>query len=349
MPIIQHLVVEKYGAFVGKHSGRLVVGKGKKKLVQAPLMHLESVVIAGRGVSLSADAVAACAERGIPIHFLDSLGMPTASLYSAGLTGTVRTRRAQLTAYTNGLGLNLALSFSMAKLQNQANLLKYRAKYRKQKDPPLYEKLREAAILIEDGLTDLANISRYPEVQRGEYNLEDLRSEVMGVEGNAARVYWDAFGALLPEEYGFPGRLGRGARDPVNSLLNYGYGVLYTQVERALVLAGLDPYAGFLHSDRPGKPSMVLDFIEEFRQPVVDRTVLTILGRKQAVRQEKDGLLGGETRRMLVEQMFERLESRVTYEGKKYTLGSVLQMQARHIATYLRLERAEYTPYIFAW
>ncbi len=349
MPIIQHLIVDEYGAFVGKHSERLVVSKGRQKLLQAPLLHLESVTIAGRGVSFSADAVAACAERGIPIHFLDTLGMPTASLYSAGLTGTVRTRRAQLTAYTNGLGLHLALSFSMAKLQNQANLLKYHAKYRKQTAPEVYAALRDAAVAIEDGLNDLATVRQYPEVQRGEYGLEDLRAEVMGIEGNAARVYWDAFGQLLSDAYGFPGRLGRGARDPVNSLLNYGYGVLYTQVERALVLAGLDPYAGFLHSDRPGKPSLVLDFIEEFRQPVVDRTVLRILGRRRAVRQEDDGLLDGDTRKMLVAQVFERLESRVPYEGKKHTLGGVLQMQARHMATYLRLERAEYSPYVFAW
>ncbi len=349
MPIIQHLIVDEYGAFVGKHSERLVVSKGRQKLQQAPLLHLESVIITGRGISISADAVQVCAERGIPIHFLDALGMPAASLYSAGLTGTVRTRRAQLMAYTNGLGLHLALAFSMAKLQNQANLLKYHAKYRKQNAPEVYESLRDAAIAIEDGISELTTIQQYPEVQRGEYGLEDLRAEVMGIEGNAASRYWGAFGTLLSEKYAFPGRMGRGARDPVNSLLNYGYGVLYTQVERALVLAGLDPYAGFLHSDRPGKPSMVLDFIEEFRQPVVDRTVLSILGRGQAVQQEDDGLLSSPTRKMLVEKIFERLERRVEFEKKKHPLRAVLQMQARHIATYLRLERETYTPYIFAW
>src|SRR5204862_398077 len=75
------------------------------------------------------------------------------------------------------------------------------------------------------------------------------------------------------------GREGRGATDPLNAALNYGYGILYAQVERALLLAGLDPYAGFLHADRPGKPSLVLDLIEEFRQAVVDRTLIGQVNR----------------------------------------------------------------------
>jgi CRISPR-associated protein Cas1 len=77
----------------------------------------------------------------------------------------------------------------------------------------------------------------------------------------------------MPEQYDWPGREGRGAQDPLNSLLNYGYGILYGQVEQAIILAGLDPYAGFLHADRPGKPSLTLDLIEEFRQVAIDRVV----------------------------------------------------------------------------
>ena len=110
MPIVKHLIVEEYGTFVGKHSERLQVERTKtgEKLVQAPLLHLETVLIATRGTGLSSDAVAACAERGIPIHFVSSRGQPYASLYSAGLTGTVETRRAQLLATTGAKGLALA-------------------------------------------------------------------------------------------------------------------------------------------------------------------------------------------------------------------------------------------------
>ncbi|HEY65295.1 MAG TPA: CRISPR-associated endonuclease Cas1, partial [Caldilineae bacterium] len=103
MPIIQHLIVEEFGTFIRKHSGRLQVERLKtgEKLVQAPLIHLKQVLIASNGVSISADAVRACAEAGIPIHFISGTGTPYASLVSVGLVGTVQTRRAQMMAYND--------------------------------------------------------------------------------------------------------------------------------------------------------------------------------------------------------------------------------------------------------
>ena len=107
MAIVTHLIVEERGAFISKHQGRLWVKKGKDVLQQAPLIHLEQVIVRGRAISFSADAVAACAEQGIPIHFISFKGTPYASLYSAGLTGTVQTRRAQLSAYQDRRGVCL--------------------------------------------------------------------------------------------------------------------------------------------------------------------------------------------------------------------------------------------------
>ena len=93
MPIIQQLIVDEYGAFIGKHSGRLRVTKDKQKLAEAPLLHLEQVLVTGQGIGLSADVVRACCSGGIPIYFVDGRGRPYAALYAAGLTGTVLTRR----------------------------------------------------------------------------------------------------------------------------------------------------------------------------------------------------------------------------------------------------------------
>ena len=346
MPIIQHLIVEEFGAFIGKHSERLIVTKGDEKLAQAPLLHLESVLITGNGVSISADAVKECAERGIPIHFVSGTGNPYASLYSAGLTGTILTRRAQLEAYHTRRGLLVALAFARGKLQNQANLLKYIAKYRKETAPELYERLRGAAEQIE---TQLAEIERIERDAAPTATIEAWREQVMGIEGNAARVYWDAIGWVLPAEVAWDGRIGRGARDPVNSALNYGYGILYGQIERALVLAGLDPYAGFAHVDRPGKPSMTLDAIEEFRQPVVDRTILGLVNKGVKIGQDERGYLTEETRKMLAEKVLNRLETPEIYEKKNVPLRVIIQSQARHLATFLRGEREMYRAFVMEW
>lgn len=342
MSIVTHLIVEEAGAYVGKHQGRLQVRKGREILQQAPLMHLEQVVVSGRAVSFSADAVAACAGQGIPIHFISFGGTPFASLYAAGLTGTVQTRRAQLLAYTDRRGVTLALGLARAKLKNQAALLRYMSKYRKEQEPALYQELRLLATEIEDHLEALEKLDQFEQVER-------LRTELMGLEGRAAQKYWQGVKLAVQVGPNWPGRKGRGAKDPVNSALNYGYGILYGQIEWAVVLAGLDPYAGFIHADRPGKPSLVLDVIEEFRQPVVDRAVFALLNRGSAIKLDEKGLLTEETRQLLTSKVFERLETPEKYETKKVPLRIIIQNQARHLATFIRGERERYKGFEVKW
>ena len=349
MSIVQHLVIDQYGAFLGKHSERLIVTKGDEKIAQAPLIHLESVVIANRGVSLSAEAVRECTERGIPIFFISGTGTAYASLYSAGLTGTVATRRAQLEAFNDKRGLRLVLAFGMGKLQNQSNLLKYMGKYRKEINPPLYEELRLCADEVVDMLIEMERIRDYPEYLEDRVTVNDLRMELMGLEGRAAQRYWSAVKLVLPEKYAFTGRTGRGATDPVNSALNYAYGILYGQIERCLVLAGLDPFGGFLHVDRPGKPSLTLDFIEEFRPVVVDRTIFGLANKNVPFEQDENKMLTKETRHLLAEKINERLDSAASFEGKHHPLRAIIQMQARHLATFLRGERLVYESFQMTW
>ena len=115
------------------------------------------------------------------------------------------------------------------------------------------------------------------------------------------------------------------------------------------MLAGLDPYGGFIHVDRPGKPSLVLDLIEEFRAPVVDRTVLGLANKGVAFEQDERGYLTGATRRMLAERVLERLAAMERYEQKRHALRSIIQMQARHVATFVRGEREAYEPFLASW
>jgi len=348
--IVQNLIVEEFGSFIGKHSERLIVTKGDAKLAQAPLLYLEAVLITGNGVSISADAVRECAERGIPIHFVSGTGSPYASLYSAGLTGTVLTRRAQMEAFRSARGLMLALAFAQGKLRNQANLLKYMGKYRKETAPELFDRLRERAEQILEHARELEQMKSFPDVLSGERaTIDDWRFDILGIEGRAAQAYWEAVKNVLPAECGWQGREGRGAKDPVNSALNYAYGILYGQIERALVLAGLDPYAGFTHVDRPGKPSLTLDAIEEFRQPVVDRTIFGLVNKGVKIEQDERGYLVEGTRKMIAEKILNRLESAEAYEKKNVPLRVIVQNQARHLATYLRGERTEYAAFAMEW
>jgi CRISP-associated protein Cas1 len=154
------LIVEGRGMFLGKHQGRLRVTHGQKMVTEVPLIHLTHVLIIDNGVSVSSDVIRVCSEEGIPVHFLTSRGSAVASLYSAGLTGTVLTRRAQLLAYENVTGVMLAKAFVAGKLENQANLLRYMAKYRKETDLALHEEMMLVAIETRDYLHELEQLKR---------------------------------------------------------------------------------------------------------------------------------------------------------------------------------------------
>ena len=237
------LLVDQAGTFVGKRSERLHLSVKGELVAERSLLGLEHVLILAGGVSLSADAIRACDERGIPISFVSRSGAPYAKLVSPELTGTVQTRRQQLLAYLDERGVRLAKAFARGKLLNQAALLKYLAKYRHRVDLELYEMAREAAFRVEY-LAD-----RIAEVPGA--TVDAVRLEVMNLEAQGARHYWEAARHLvhLPPGAEWYGRETRGPTDLVNQCLNYGYGILYAQVERAVLLAGLDPYAGFLHED----------------------------------------------------------------------------------------------------
>lgn len=339
MPIIPHLIADQFGSHVGKYSERLKVTQKGATLQQAPLLHLESVYVLNRGVSISADALEACCERGIPVFFIDKLGVPYASVYSGGLMGTVLTRREQMRAFDDARGGYLALCFAESKIQNMAITLKYLSKSRK--ETPAGEALRYAAGEVLDHLAWLDRLT--------EITADTLRSAILAAEGNASARYWNAVIPLIPAAYEWKKRDGRGASDPINQLLNYGYGILYGQVERALVLAGLDPFGGFIHVDRPGKPSLTLDLIEEFRQTAVDRVVFGLAARDFTVERDEHGRLTEDVRRSFAEHILSHLEAGVRYEGGRKPLGQVIQTQARRLAQFLRGERDAYTPYKAEW
>ncbi|HZU05397.1 MAG TPA: CRISPR-associated endonuclease Cas1 [Chloroflexota bacterium] len=335
------LLIDTFGALLGKHGERLRVLVRGEVVAERPLLGLEHVLVLTDGAALSTDAIRACAERGIPISLVSRSGRPYAKLLAPELTGTVQTRRQQLLAYLDQRGVHLAKAFASAKLRNQAALLKYMAKYRQRVSAAIYELAREAAFRCED-------YARRVEELAGAC-VDALRVELMNLEAQGAKHYWEAARLLVRPDLDWPRRETRGAPDLVNQLLNYGYGILYAQIERAVLLAGLDPYAGFLHEDRPGKPSLVLDLIEEFRQMVVDRCVFALLNQRVPLAQDEAGRLDQATRITVARRVNERLETEEPYEGRRLRVRSIVQAQARRIATYVRGDGPPYEPWIGRW
>jgi len=307
--------------------------------IEMPLFRVDEIIIGSPGVSVSADLIEACCERGIRIAFLTRRGQPFAMLSSPMLGATVAIRRAQLAAYQDRRGVELAKSIVRGKLGNQAALLKYFGKYLKSADPGAFRALDQIIAALAAGRRQAAQLDAA--------TVDDAREALMAIEGSNGRRYWTGVRMLLPEDAQFDTREHRGAADPVNSALNYGYGILYAQVWGAIMNAGLEPFAGFLHVDRPGKPSLVLDLVEEFRQPVVDRAVIAGLSRGIQL-QTREGMLTDPSRKAVAAAVLERLETEINFHGRRHQLKSVIQIQARAVAGFLR-GGPKYRPFAFKW
>ena len=330
------LLVSGFGLFIGKKSERIIVKQGKKICAQVPLMRLQELVIASRGVSLSSDLIEELCARGIRIACLTSSGKPFALVTSPMLTATVETRRAQFAATNSERGADLCRWIVAGKLHNQEKLLRYFAKSRD----------GEPKMALTAAASSLRRLRRSALGVTGA-SPDEVRSELMGFEGAGGRMYWQQIRNLLPNDLGFEGRSHQGASDGVNAALNYGYGILTSHVWGAVMNAGLEPFAGFLHVDRSGKPSLVLDLIEEFRQPVVDRAILAWLNKGGQLKLER-GILDSASRENVASRVLLRLVATEQHRGKQHQVRSIVQMQARLAASAVRGLRA-YRPFSFKW
>ncbi|MFB3918281.1 MAG: CRISPR-associated endonuclease Cas1 [Terriglobales bacterium] len=338
---LSQVIVSGFGCFLSKKSERMLVKRPDGKvLYQFPMFRLSEVIVNSRGVGLSSDLIEELCQRGIRISFLSGGGRPYAMLTSPMLNAVVSTRRAQLEAVSDARGLEFSKAIVRGKIRNQAALLRYFGKYLKHANPDRYYKIAKAA----------ADLHHYQQaaIRIGGKRIEDVRQPLMGIEGVSGRVYWEAVQEIIQDKVTFGGRVTRGTMDEFNSLLNYGYGILYAQVWGAVLNAGLEPFAGFLHVDRPGKPSLVLDLVEEFRQPVVDRVALAFVNLGTPV-QMQNGILIAETKSAFAEKIMARLSTPEPYQGKHFQIRSVIQQQARRLASFLRGDSLRYSTFSFKW
>ncbi|OEG00197.1 CRISPR-associated endonuclease Cas1 [Vulcanibacillus modesticaldus] len=332
-----NIVIDDFGMGLYKKSERLVVKKKGKLIQEIPFFDVEAIFFMTNGAVLSTDVIKECMEQGIQIHFLDYKQQPIASIYSPMLHATVKTRREQILSVKDYRSVEMTKKILRAKITNQHRLLKYYLKSRKGQE--------EYQIIL-----DYANhvIAHLEELEQTTGNsIIDVRDKFFSIEARSAKKYWDGVQKILEKRIAFPGREHRGTNDPVNMMFNYGYAILGGYVQSAILRAGLEPFAGILHTDRPGKSSLQYDLIEIFRQPVVDKVVISLLSKGFTPKIE-DNLLNLETRNKLKDKIINRLESKEPYNGKKYRIKTIIQIQAREVASFFR-ENTPFNTFIGSW
>ncbi|MCB9234477.1 MAG: CRISPR-associated endonuclease Cas1 [Bacteroidia bacterium] len=302
-------------------------GSEKVKLNHIAAKKVSSFVLS-KGASISTDAIALAVKHNIDIVILESGGQPLGRFWHSRPGSTTRIRKRQLEASLNQEGLKWVKDWIGAKLQNQADYIQDLKKHR----PHLEENLTTKQEAI------LQLLKKVKELQAS--NLKEIAESLRGLEGSAGRHYFQSLSISIPDAYCFSGRSFRPAKDPFNCMLNYAYGILYSRVEKALMLAGLDPYVGFLHRDDYNTKSLVFDFIEAYRIHA-DRCVFALFSRKKVKNSYWDEFPGGfglnkEGKIFLGENFIRYLdEETIRHKGKNQTRINVIQLEAHHFAQQL--------------
>lgn len=327
----RHVVIQEQGRFIGVHGGLMQVRDGDAVVIELPLSRLSTVTVAKTGLALSSDLVLALAARGAKLFFLDFRGASVAMLHGTGQHATVAVRRRQLASTGTAMAAALASSMVVGKLRNQRALLRYFGKYHeRQADGPLRAGVGAMEAMIA--------AARAIDLDR-----DDWRSRLLGCEGEAAARYFGAIRKAGLAPASFTARTGRGATEITNAALNLGYAVLMTRVWTCLANAGLECYAGVLHEDRPGKPSLVLDVMEEHRAFVADRVVFAMRSALASARSFEPSL-----RRKVIEAVQAAMERRILHHGRKLRVETVMQRQAYRLAGAFAGART-YRPTRYAW
>ena len=306
-------------------------GEVKSKL---PIHNLGGMLLFGQ-VSCSPFLLGHCAENGVTVTWLTEYGRFLASMHGP-TSGNVLLRRAQYRlADDPAASARLARAFCIGKIYNCRTILRRSA--RERPDTEL-----DAACL---------RLSHCLDRLEGDIPLDMAR----GIEGEAANVYFGVFGKLiLNPDFPFAGRNRRPPRDAVNCLLSFLYTLLAHDVRSALEGVGLDPAVGFLHRDRPGRPSLALDLMEEFRPYLVDRLVCTLINKGQIKPRDfeytESGavLMKDDARKEVLKLWQERKREEILhpYLNERLPVGLLWHSAARLLAACVRGDLDAYPPFV---
>ncbi|WP_342765847.1 CRISPR-associated endonuclease Cas1 [Methanobrevibacter woesei] len=178
-----------------------------------------------------------------------------------------------------------------------------------------------------------------------------IKNVIMGIEGKVSVLYWDSISMLLPESVNFKNRNQKPENDVVNAMLNYGYAILASQITKSILLHGLDAYCGFLHADRYKRTSLTYDLIEEFRQQIVDKTVIKLINYKQIDEDSIDhrnNALNLESRKILAAAIMDKLHSEISYGDEKVSYLEIIDNQCSVLVDTL-IGDGEYEGFYLQW
>jgi CRISPR-associated protein Cas1 len=339
--LLNTLFITVQGAVLHRENDTIDVCDKTGSLLKMPI-HLLSGVVCFGVVTVTPPCMALCAENGVVVTFLTEYGRFLARV-SGPVSGNVLLRKAQYKASDDPvLSARIARRIVTAKVANSRTLLQRFC--RDHSDSDHAAEVRETV----DVLSSVINALRQ----------EEPLDVVRGREGDAARRYFAVFDHLIvtqKNDFQFQGRSRRPPLDPINALLSFLYTMLVHDVTSACETVGLDPAVGYLHRDRPGRPGLALDIMEELRPVLADRLVLSLINRVQV----KSGdfhtseagavLLNNDSRKMILAAWQEKKREVIVHPfiEEKVELGQIAFVQALLLSRFLRGDLDDYPAFIW--
>jgi CRISPR-associated protein Cas1 len=339
--LLNTLYITRHGAHISKEGMTIVVFADGERLLQIPVLTISGVVCFG-GVSCTPPAMELCSEHGVIITFLSESGRFLGRVVGP-VHGNVLLRREQYRiADDEARSAEIARMFIIGKICNSRQVLMRGARDRK--DLQVIDDLKAAS-------RRLIQTARH--IKQG-----TPADELLGKEGDSAKTYFASFNSLITsqqQEFQFTVRSRRPPLDCVNAMLSFVYTLLSHDATAALESVGLDPYVGFFHKDRPGRPGLALDLMEEFRSLLADRIVLSLINLQQvnpkgftttesgAVMMDKD------TRTVVISAYQKRKQEEIRHPflNESMPIGLLIHAQALLLARHIRGDLDKYPPFFW--
>ncbi len=325
------LFLNTYGTFLQKKDGMFQIKLDDTKKIISP-KKISSIVISN-SATISTDAVQLALDNNIDIVFLDNFGNPIGRVWFPKLGSTTYIRRRLLEIDMTDQGLDIVKKWITTKAKNQLAFIQKLLSKRDRSDQE-FTKIIDS---IKTSLTKIENVHA---------PLSTSDNTIMAYEGNISKLYFKALSLLIPTKYSFQGRSSRPAIDPFNAVLNYSYGVLYSKIEKALLIAGLDPYIGLLHKDNYNKKSLVFDFIEPYRI-YCDEPVFYMFSRHKLptdgfINSGKGILLSDECKKRIILDLTNFFDETIRYRSKNTKRVDTILADAHAFANWLIGKREDY-------
>lgn len=324
------IVINKYGSSIQK-AGKLFKIFSDSNETKISPKRVTSIVISN-GVSVSSDVVMMALRNNIEIYIIDQYGNPIGRFWHARMGSTVKIRRAQLLSSMDKNGLKFGLMWINGKFENQIKFLKN-----------MQNRRTRLSSEIQKAVESISEIKEKMNMLEG--NIDDIRNTILGLEGSAGRVYWNIYEKFMSGGFVFKGRSFRPAKDEINAIINYGFGFLYRIVEKGIIISGLDPYIGFIHSDNYNKISLVFDVIEKYRIWVED-CVISMLSKKQLKKSYFENISAGfylneDGKKAFIPIFNEYLEKTILHKNRNIQRKNVIQLDLQSFAKELLKEYYE--------